>query len=198
MRCKRVFDFFLSLYGLVICFPVFVIVALLIKLTSEGGIFYLAPRIGQNGRAFIMFKFRTMHVGADKEEGGSVTILGDPRVTSFGKILRRLKIDELPSLVNVFKGEMSFVGPRPDVPGYADKLEGSARNILLLKPGITGPATLKYANEEDLLAKAEDPKRFNDEVIFPDKVKLNLLYLENWSLMTDVKIILKTIFRTNY
>lgn len=198
LHSKRVFDFFISLWGTVLLSPVLLFTAILVKLTSCGPVFYVAPRVGRNGELFNLYKFRTMFVGADKEREGSVTVRGDRRITPLGELLRRFKLDELPSLINVLKGEMSFVGPRPDVPGYADKLVGEARRILSLKPGITGPATLKYANEEELLASVNDPIRYNDEVIFPDKVRINLEYLDKWSLLTDIKLIFRTIFRTNY
>ena len=128
----------------------------------------------------------------------TVTTINDTRITKWGSFFRKTKLDELPSLWNVLQGDMSLVGPRPDVPGYADKLEGSDRRILELRPGITGPATLKYANEEQLLASIDDPIKYNDEVIFPDKVKINLEYLDNWSLWGDSKIIFRTVFRMNY
>ena len=128
----------------------------------------------------------------------SITVANDDRITVIGKFLRRWKLDELPTLVNILKGDMSFVGPRPDIPGYADKLEGDSRRILGMRPGITGPATLKYSNEEQFLAGVDNPKKYNDEVIFPDKVKINLEYIDNWSLWMDIKIIFKTIFRENY
>ena len=135
---------------------------------------------------------------ADKMPGGTITVAKDDRVTSIGRLLRRWKLDEIPSLWNVLKGDMSFVGPRPDVPGYADKLVGESRRVLEMRPGITGPATLKYSNEEKLLSEVENPKKYNDEVIFPDKVKINLEYMDNLSLWMDIKIIFKTIFRKNY
>ena len=135
---------------------------------------------------------------ADTMTGGSITVENDDRITSIGKVLRRWKLDELPTLWNVLKGDMSFVGPRPDVPGYADKLVGDDRRMLELLPGITGPATLKYSNEEKLLADVDNSKKYNDEVIFPDKVQINLEYMNNWSLWMDIKIIFKTIFRKNY
>ena len=135
---------------------------------------------------------------AEKMEAGSITTKNDSRVTRIGEFLRKWKLDELPTLCNVLKGDMSFVGPRSDVPGYVDKLKGESRRILEMRPGITGPATLKYSNEEKLLAEVNNPKKYNDEVIFPDKVKINLKYMDNWSLWTDIKIIFKTIFRTNY
>ena len=142
-----------------------------------------------------MYKFRTMTVG---HGGSSVSVAGKNRITPFGAKLRKYKLDELPELWNVLIGDMSFVGPRPDVPGYADKLVGEDRKILLLKPGITGPASIKYRNEEELLAQQADPIKYNDEVIFPDKVKINLNYLENWSFITDIKLIIYTILSKDY
>ena len=195
---KQWFDTFLSAWGLLFFAPLLITVAVIIKLTSKGPVFYIAPRVGQYGKLFNLYKFRTMFVGADKEKEGSVTVDGDRRITPIGRILRKTKIDELPSLLNVLKGEMSFVGPRPDVEGYADKLVGYDRKVLDLKPGITGPATLKYANEEEILSQVENPIAYNDEVIFPDKVRINLAYLENINFLTDLKLIFSTVFRTNY
>ena len=191
---KRWFDVTMSLWGLVVFAPLLAIVSLIVKLSSKGPVFYIAPRVGQFGKLFNLYKFRTMFVGADKEMEGSITVDGDRRITPIGRILRKTKIDELPSLLNVLKGDMSFVGPRPDVKGYADNLKGRDRLILNLKPGITGPATLKYANEEDILATVDDPVRYNNDVIFPDKVKINLSYLESINLFTDLKLIFKTVF----
>lgn len=188
----------MSLWGLIVFSPLFAVVSLIVKFTSKGPVFYIAPRVGQFGKLFNLYKFRTMFVNADKEKEGSITVDGDRRITPIGRVLRKTKIDELPSLLNVLKGEMSFVGPRPDVKGYADSLTGKDRLILNLKPGITGPATLKYANEEDILAAVDDPIRYNNEVIFPDKVRINLSYLDSINLFNDLKLILNTIFRTNY
>jgi len=126
--------------------------------------------------------------------GSSVSVRGESRITPLGAVLRKYKLDELPELWNVFIGDMSFVGPRPDVPGYADKLVGDDKRILQLRPGITGPASLKYRNEEELLAQQSDPQKYNDEVLFPDKVKINLQYLDNWSFWGDVRYIIETIF----
>lgn len=195
---KQWFDTFLSAWGLVFFAPLLLVVAAIVKFTSKGPVFYIAPRVGQYGRLFNLYKFRTMFVGAEKEKEGSVTVDGDRRITPIGRILRKTKIDELPSLINVLKGEMSFVGPRPDVEGYADKLVGKDRRVLDLKPGITGPATLKYANEEEILSRVKNPIAYNNEVIFPDKVKINLSYLENLKPFTDLKLIISTVFRTNY
>ena len=161
-------------------------------------ILYSQKRIGNQGGLFTLYKFRTMVHNADTMPGGSITVENDNRITPIGKLLRRWKLDELPTLWNVLKGDMSFVGPRPDVPGYADKLKGESRRVLEMRPGITGPATLKYANEEKLLAEVDNFKKYNDEVIFPDKVQINLEYMDNWSFWMDIKIIFKTIFRKNY
>jgi lipopolysaccharide/colanic/teichoic acid biosynthesis glycosyltransferase len=154
-----------------------------------GSIFFSQRRIGQNGNQFLMYKFRTMNVN---HGGNTISVKGESRITPLGAVLRNYKLDELPELFNVLKGDMSLVGPRPDVPGYADKLIGEDRLILNLKPGLTGPASLKYSNEEELLANQWDPKIFNDTVIFPDKVRINLNYYKHRSLLLDLKIILYT------
>lgn len=192
MPTKRTFDLLASLSGLLILSPVFLVIALLIKIKMPGRIFFIQERVGRNGKIFRLVKFRTM---VENHDGRVITVKGDNRITPLGVRLRKYKLDELPELWNVLKGDMSFVGPRPDVPEYADKLTGEAREILKLRPGITGPATLKYANEEEILAKVDDPVKYNDEVIFPDKVKINHEYLKNHTLLGDVKIIFKTVFR---
>ena len=142
-----------------------------------------------------MIKFRTMLVNSDQS---SVSVAGQSRITKLGAFLRKYKIDELPSLINVFIGNMSFVGPRPDVPGYADQLIGEDRKILNLKPGITGPATLKYSNEEELLSKVENPIEYSDNIIYPDKVKINLNYYYNNNIIIDLILIIKTVFRIKH
>ena len=194
---KRLFDFSLSLFGLIILLPALFIISIGVVLTSKGGVIFSHRRVGRNNVDFHVYKFRTMR---DNTGEKSELTLGnsDPRITGFGKFLRKYKLDELPQLFNVLIGDMSFVGPRPDVPGYADKLDGDSRRVLGMRPGITGPATLKYSNEEQFLAGVDNPKKYNDEVIFPDKVKINLEYMDNWSLWMDIKIIFKTIFRNNY
>lgn len=161
----------------------------------DGSVFFIQKRVGKNGKLFNLIKFRTMIAN---NKGSSISIAGESRITSFGAKLRKYKFDELPGLWNVFIGHMSFVGPRPDVPGYADKLSGEDRKILYLRPGITGIASLKYSNEEELLAKENDPVKYNNDVIYPDKVRINLQYYYNHSFFGDIKIILKTIFRNNY
>lgn len=189
---KFLFDRVLALVGLVALSPVLLVVALLIRIrTPHGPVLFRQVRIGKDGKPFSLVKFRTM---AEDQAGDTVTVAGDPRITPLGAKLRRFKIDELPELWNVLVGDMSFVGPRPDVPGYADQLEGEDREILQLRPGITGPASLKYRNEEELLASVDDPQRYNDEILFPDKVRINRYYLHNSSLRTDLKLILATVF----
>ena len=193
---KRIFDLFFSSLFLVILFPFFLLISLLVKLSSKGPVFFIQKRIGRYGQHFNMIKFRSM---LDKlEDKNSVTCIGDYRITKFGKFLRKYKLDELPELVNVIIGDMSLVGPRPDVPGYADKLNNEDRLILNLRPGITGPATLKYSNEEKILSLQKNPTKYNDEVIYPDKVKINLDYYYNNSIWLDIKIIFATVFRNNY
>ena len=193
---KRLFDITVSLIGLIVLLPVFVVVSVLVKTSSEGPVFFMQPRIGRRGRVFKIIKFRSMKVIQSSDS--TISVKGDLRITKFGAFLRKYKIDELPELFNVLRGDMSIVGPRPDVSGYADKLEGEYVLILELRPGITGPASIKYANEEDILALQEDPVKYNDEIIYPDKVKLNLDYYYNNNLWIDIKIIFATIFRIGY
>ena len=188
---KWCFDRVAALVGLVVLFLPLLFIAVLIKLDSKGPVFFLQHRIGKNGKPFRICKFRTME---DQSEGDTVTTANDPRITHIGHWLRRSKVDCLTELVNVLIGQMSLVGPRPDVSGYADRLEGDDRRILQLRPGITGPASIKYRNEEELLAQQADPKAYNDTVIWPDKVKTNLEYLDNWSFFGDIKLIFKTVF----
>lgn len=157
-----------------------------------GPVFFIQKRAGRYGRPFSICKFRTMTVD---NKGGTVSVKGDNRITRLGAVLRKYKLDELPELWNVLVGDMSFVGPRPDMPEYAEMLSGEEKLILELRPGITGPASLKYASEEDLLATAPDPQKYNDEILWPDKVRLNLDYYYKRSFILDIKIILKTIFR---
>lgn len=191
MFFKSLFDRGASFFGLILLFPVLLVVALLIRIKMPGGpVIFKQERVGRYGRLFIMYKFRSMTVA---HSGSSVSVKGESRITPLGAKLRKYKLDELPELWNVLIGDMSFVGPRPDVPGYADNLKGDDRRMLLLKPGITGPASLKYRNEEELLAEQEDPQKYNDEVLFPDKVRINIEYLDNWSFWDDIKIIIYTV-----
>ena len=158
----------------------------------KGKFLFKQERIGQYGKPFKIYKIRTM---VRNEDDNFITTAKDERILPFGRWLRKSKLDEIVELINVLKGEMSLVGPRPDVAGYADKLTGEDRKILELKPGITGPASLKYINEEELLAKTDNPKKYNDEIIYPDKVKINLEYYYKRTFWGDIRIILKTIFR---
>ena len=186
---KRIFDFSLALIGLIFTWPIIIIAWVIASIETKSNGFFLQKRVGEGGRLFTIIKIKTMY----PNNGSTVTTANDNRITKSGKFFRKYKIDELPQLINVLKGDMSFVGPRPDVPGYADKLKGEDRVILSIKPGITGPATLKYKNEEEILAGVDDPIRYNNEVIWPDKVKINKEYIKNWSLKKDIEYIVKTI-----
>lgn len=191
MILKNLFDYSASFIGLLFLWPVILVCAVLIKIKMpDGPVFFIQKRVGRDGRLFSMYKLRTMSVN---HGGTSVSVAGEARITPLGRILRRYKLDELPELWNVLKGDMSFVGPRPDVPGYADSLKGDDKRILKLKPGITGPASLKYRNEEDILALQSDPQKYNDEVIYPDKVRINLYYLDNYSFLKDIQMIFCTV-----
>lgn len=181
----------MALIGLICLSPVLLVTWILIHVKMpDGPAIFRQKRVGRNGKTFTMYKFRSMsaHHG-----GSSVSVAGESRITPLGAKLRKYKIDELPELWNVLIGDMSFVGPRPDVPGYADNLEGENRNILRLRPGITGPASLKYRDEEELLAKQENPQEYNDKVIYPDKVRINLYYLSHYSFIMDIKMIVATV-----
>ena len=191
MILKWIFDRVMALVGLVILLPVFLVVGILIKIKMpDGPILFRQKRVGKGGRIFTMVKFRSMVVS---HSGSSVSVAGESRISPLGAKLRKYKLDELPELWNVLIGDMSFVGPRPDVPGFADNLVGEEREILRLRPGITGPASLKYRNEEELLASVDDPIRYNAEVIYPDKDRINLDYLRHWSFARDLKYIVQTL-----
>jgi lipopolysaccharide/colanic/teichoic acid biosynthesis glycosyltransferase len=229
MILKWLFDRIVALFGLAVLWPVLLIVAILVKVKMPGGpAFFVQKRVGKGGKLFNCHKFRTMTV---KHSGSTVSVAGDSRITPFGATLRHYKLDELPGLWDVLIGNMSFVGPRPDVPGYADQLQGDDRRVLQLRPGITGPATLKYRLEDEYLANArtlvaelingssqsssklsnnllENLKKidlekmsdqelavwYNDNVIYPDKVRLNLYYLDHYSFIKDFQMILCTVF----
>lgn len=191
MFLKWIFDRGMALVGLLVLWPVLLVVAILIRVKMPGGpVIFKQKRVGRNGKLFTMYKFRSMTVG---HGGSSVSVAGESRITPLGAKLRHYKLDELPELWNVLIGDMSFVGPRPDVPGYADQLKGKEREVLKLRPGITGPASLKYRDEEDLLAEQPDPQKYNDEVIFPDKVRINLYYLHHYSFIKDIEMIFCTV-----
>ena len=187
---KYIFDRVTAFAGLMFLWPVMLIVAVLIKIRMPGPIFFVQQRVGRKGQLFDCHKFRTMTVG---HNGNSISVAGEARITPLGATLRKYKIDELPELWDVLIGNMSFVGPRPDVPGYADRLQGEDRIILSLRPGITGPATLKYRNEEELLATVSNPQKYNDEIIYPDKVRLNRYYAEHYSFADDIRLIFCTV-----
>ena len=188
---KRLFDILGAAAGLLFLSPVAVVLIIILKCTSPGPVFYRQSRVGRYGKLFQCVKFRTMRVGA--ESSGTVTTAEDARITSVGRFLRRYKLDEFPQLWNVLIGKMSFVGPRPDVAGYADMLAGDERSILELRPGITGPATLFFRYEEKLLAMVENPQTYNDTVIWPIKVSFNMQYSENWAFWKDIAFILVTL-----
>lgn len=191
MVLKYIFDRMAALLGLLLIWWLLIVVAVLIKVKMPGGpAIFKQTRIGRHGKPFTIFKFRTMTVG---HGGSSVSVAGESRITPLGAVLRKYKIDELPELWNVLIGDMSFVGPRPDVPGYADRLQGDDREVLELRPGITGPASLKYRNEEELLAAVDNPQGYNDTVIYPDKVRINRYYLHNYSFVSDIKMIVCTV-----
>lgn len=188
---KRLFDVSAAFAGLLLLAPVMALVAVVVRSTSPGPALFVQTRIGRHGRPFRCFKFRTMRLGG--HELGTITTASDSRITPVGRVLRNWKLDELPQLWNVFTGRMAFVGPRPDVPGYADKLQGDDRQVLELLPGITGPATLLFRDEESLLALAGDPKAFNDQVIYPEKLRINREYLRTGSFWRDIGFIVATV-----
>ena len=190
---KYLFDKIVALFGIILLSPFLLIVFVIHKIVMHKGSFlFKQERIGQYGKKFNIYKIRTMKQNSD--DNNFVTTSNDERILPFGRWLRKTKIDEIVELINVLKGEMSLVGPRPDVSGYADELQGEDRKILELRPGITGPASLKYINEEEILAKVDNAQQYNDEIIYPDKVKINLDYYYNRSFFGDIKIIYRTIF----
>ena len=214
MIIKWIFDRVVSLIGLLCLWPILLIITILVKIKEPGGpILFRQKRIGKDGKRFTIVKFRSMR---HKQKGSSVSVAGEARITSFGEKLRHYKLDELPELWNVLVGDMSFVGPRPDVPGYANKLKGDDKRILSLRPGVTGPATMKYRNEEELIANfIKEAKSYlhtingipipegltdeqlalwyNDNIIYPDKVRLNLYYLDHYSFWRDIQMIFSTL-----
>jgi lipopolysaccharide/colanic/teichoic acid biosynthesis glycosyltransferase len=189
---KRSFDLFFSFFGLIITSPIILIAWIIAAIETKSNGFFIQERVGKDGKIIKVVKIKTMK--PNTQNLGTITTKNDLRITKSGKFFRKTKIDELPQLWNVLIGDMSLVGPRPDVKGYADKLQGEDKIILSIRPGITGPATLKYKNEEEILANVKDPKEYNDKIIWPDKVKINKEYIKNWSLKKDIKYILETIF----
>ena len=205
MFIKWIFDRLFALIGLLFLWPVLLVVAIMVKIKMPGGpAFFVQKRVGRGGRLFSCHKFRTMTV---KHNGSNVSVAGDSRITPFGATLRHYKLDELPGLWDVLIGNMSFVGPRPDVPGYADKLQGADRDVLKLRPGITGPATLKYRLEDEMISEYVAKKQaegdirpmqeiaieYNDKVIYPDKVRLNCYYYRHYSFWKDIEMIIATV-----
>ena len=205
MFLKWIFDRVVAFVGLLLLWPVLLVVAILVKIKMPGGpAFFVQNRVGKDGKLFKCHKFRSMTV---KHNGSTVSVAGDSRITPFGATLRHYKLDELPGLWDVLRGKMSFVGPRPDVPGYADALVGDDREVLKLRPGITGPATLKYRLEDEMIAAYVTEKQasgdtrdaqdiaveYNDNVIYPDKVRINRFYLHHYSFIKDIQMILCTV-----
>lgn len=204
MMLKWLFDRVVAFVGLCFLWPVLLIVAIMIKVKMPGPILFVQKRVGRGGKLFNCHKFRSMTV---KHNGSTVSVAGDSRITPFGATLRHYKLDELPGLWDVLIGNMSFVGPRPDVPGYADKLEGDDRDVLKLRPGITGPATLKYRLEDEMISEyvakrqadgdtrpmQEIATEYNDTVIYPDKVRLNCYYYRHYSFFKDIEMIFATV-----
>lgn len=189
---KRALDLCIAIPALIGLAPVILITWFLAARDTGASGFFRQERIGRHGKPFRVIKLRTMRPNAG---GSTVTTANDARITPLGARLRRWKLDELPQLLNVLRGEMSIVGPRPDVPGFLDRLEGEDRALLTLRPGMTGPATLKYRKEEEILAAQPDPERYNSEVIWPDKVRINLQYMRDWSLLGDLRYMIATVRR---
>jgi len=189
---KRFFDLILSLIGLLILVPILFFITILIKISSSGPVFYKQVRVGKNNKDFEIFKFRTMHVNADKK--GLLTVGGrDPRVTSIGYYLRKFKLDELPQLINVFKGDMSFVGPRPEVRQFVNIYSEIQKKVLNVKPGITDLASIEFRNENEILSKEDDPNQYYIDCIMPKKLEINLKYIAQRNLLKDFTVIIKTI-----
>ena len=188
---KRIFDIISSLFGLILLSPFMIIIAILIKLDSKGPIFFKQVRVTKNGREFKIFKYRTMRVGSDKYS--QITVGKDSRITKVGDFLRKYKLDEIPQLINVLIGDMSLVGPRPEVPKYVALYTEEQREILKVRAGITDYASIEFSNENDILANEVDPEKAYIEKIMPRKIELNKKYLSEISVMTDIKIILLTI-----
>lgn len=188
---KRIFDITLSLFGLIILLPFMLIIAILIKLDSKGPVFFKQIRVTKNGREFKIFKYRTMRVDSDKYS--QITVGKDNRITKIGAFLRKYKLDEIPQLINVFIGDMSLVGPRPEVPKYVAFYTDEQKEILKVRAGITDYASIEFSDENDLLASEEDPEKAYIEKIMPKKIELNKKYILEISILTDIKIILLTI-----
>ena len=190
---KRTFDIFFALFGVVTTWWIMLIAFLIATVETRSFGIFRQKRVGKDAKLFYVFKIKTMKKIEGVEHTNTTSL--DPRITKSGKFFRATKIDELPQFFNVLLGSMSFVGPRPDVEGYADRLKGADRVILSIRPGITSPASIKYKSEESILAGQSNPQKYNDEVIWVDKVKINRAYIENWSFMSDINYIIKTVTR---
>ena len=191
MYIKRIFDILFSLLGLLILAPILLLTWIVVRVSSGGPVIFKQERSGLNGVPFTIYKFRTMY---PEHGGSSVSVKGESRITPLGGVLRRFKLDELPELWNILKGDMSFVGPRPDMPEYTARLQGDQREILTLRPGLTSPASIKYSREEQLLSSVPDPLKYFDEVIWPDKTEMNLEYLRDRTFFGDIRLIFRTLF----
>lgn len=188
---KRLFDIIASGLGLLILSPLFLVVAVWVKLDSPGPVFYKQIRVGRNNKDFFLYKFRSMRVGSDKK--GLITVGGhDPRVTRSGYYIRKYKLDEFPQLINVFKGDMSLVGPRPEVRKYVDLYTPEQMRVLDVRPGITDLASIRYRNENELLEQASDPEQYYRDVVMQDKLRINLEYVRNHSFLGDIRLIFNT------
>ena len=192
---KRIFDILLSFFGLLACWWIILLAWMVSAIETKSNGFFVQQRVGKDGKLFNVIKIKTMKIVKGVET--TVTSSNDARITTTGAFFRKTKIDELPQLWNVLLGQMSFVGPRPDVPGYADRLQGKDRIILSIRPGITGPAQLAYKNEEEILSNQNDSVKYNDEIIWPDKVRINQEYIEDYSFFKDIYYIWKTIVGGN-
>ncbi|MGU8558622.1 sugar transferase [Clostridium perfringens] len=190
---KRMFDLFFSLIGIIITIPILILVSIMVKLTSKGPIIFKQERVGKNKKIFYIYKFRTMTDCDDKASDRQVTVINDQRITRIGRILRKYKIDELPQLYNVLKGDMSFVGPRPEVKKYVKFYEEEYDEILKIKPGITDLASIEYIDENTIISKYSDPEKIYIEKVLPKKLMLNKRYIEEMSIKNDILLILKTI-----
>lgn len=191
---KRIFDFFAALIGIIVISPILIVVSITIKLDSPGNIMFLQKRVGKNGKEFYIYKFRTMVTDAEKI-GKQITVGKDSRITKVGAFLRKYKIDELPQLFNVLKGEMSLVGPRPEVPKYVALYSKEQKKVLSVRPGITDLASLRYSDENEVLGKVDNPEEYYINVIMKDKLNLNLEYIEKSNLFFDISLIIKTIIK---
>ena len=191
---KNIFDYSVAILSLPLVLPVILVCWIIASIDTKSNVFFYQNRIGKNGLPFRVIKIKTMYNPTKSEQRSAITANVQTKISKSGSIFRKYKLDELPQILNILSGNMSFVGPRPDVPGYADCLQGEDRIVLKLKPGITGPASIKYKNEEKILAAQTNPQEYNDTIIWPDKVQINKTYYNNYTFSKDIKYILQTIF----